>query len=211
MAARIVVIIVGIMSTALALTLPDLVYHLWILSCDFIYVVLFPQFFCALHVKKVNIYGSFPAIMIGSALRICGGVRVLGVPPLIEYPYYDAESQRQFFPFRTLAMGCSMIALIVGSFIANALEERFGSNLSQNEIDILKISYKEPEMGDFTSFSKITRWSGSYNSITASALELRNKGRHEDKSLLKTTLGRNASACSSRPVIESCDERLELE
>lgn len=209
-AARIVVVIVGVMATALGLTVPDFVYHLWILSCDFIYVVLFPQFLCALHVKWVNIYGSFPAIMVGSALRICGGVRELGVPPLIKYPYYDEITDRQFFPFRTLAMGCSVIVLIVGSLVANKLEERFGSNLSQDEIDILKISYKEPEMGDFSSFSKITRWSGSYNSITASALELRNKGRHEDKSLLKTTLGRNVSACSSRPPIESCDERLEL-
>jgi len=205
--ARIVIILVGAMATTLGLVFTEHIYDLWILSCDFIYVVLFPQLFCAVYIKSVNIYGSFPAAMVGCALRICGGVRVLGVPAFIEYPYFDLVTERQFFPFRTLAMGCSLIVLVAGSLIANKIEDKYGTNMSQDEIDILKISYKEPEMGDFASFSKITRWSGSYNSITASALELRNK---EDRSLLKSTLARNVSGCSSRPTISMCDERLEL-
>eukprot|EP00111_Clytia_hemisphaerica_P011213 TCONS_00032852-protein len=202
---RFATIIIASMATVLGLTLGTFTFDLWILSCDCIYVVLFPQLLCAVYVKWVNVYGAFPAIMVGSALRICGGIREFGVPAWIKFPFYDMENERQVFPFRTLAMGCSLLVLVLGSLIARRIEERFGANLSQDEIDILKISYKEPEIGEFTSFSKITRWSGSYNNITASALELRNKGR-EDKSLLKATLGRNTSACSNRPTIEACEE-----
>lgn len=58
-----------------------------------------------------NTYGSLSAYIVAFLLRLSGGESLLGLPPLIEYPGYDAENQRQLFPFRTMAMLCSLITL----------------------------------------------------------------------------------------------------
>lgn len=201
---RIGMLITGGITTAMGIGVKS-TYDLWVLSSDVIFVVLFPQLLCSVYIKSVNIYGSIPALLVGVVLRIGGGEKLVGIPTLIEYPFYDAATDQQYFPFRMFAMVASMITLIVCSYLGGLCEKRFRNPRTQQEIDILKISYKEPERSTVTSFSKISRWSGSYNSITASALELRSR---EDRSLLKTMLNRNASNCSQRP-IEVYDERLE--
>lgn len=185
------------------------IYNLWVLSSDLVFVVLFPQLLCAVYMKSVNVYGSILAFVVGIVLRVCGGEKMLSVPSLIRYPFYNELLDKQYFPYRTFAMTSSLVTLITGSFLANYCTRKFKSGKrTQQEIDILKISYKEPERSTVTSFSKISRWSGSYNNITASALELRN--RSEDRSLLKTTLNRNTSSASQRPDPEVYDERLEI-
>lgn len=63
-----------------------------------------------------NTYGSLSAYIVAFFLRLSGGEALLGLPPLIEYPGYDADRQRQLFPFRTMAMLCSLFTLIGVSY-----------------------------------------------------------------------------------------------
>ena len=177
------------MATVMGLTI-ETIYGLWVLSSDLVFVLLFPQLLCAVYLKFVNVYGSIAAFIVGSVLRICGGEKIIGLPVLLEYPFYDSKAKEQLFPFRTFAMGSSLFALVVVSLIARFILKLRQPTMSQDEIDIIRISYKEPDVERVTSFSKISRWSGSYNSITASASELRSR---DDKSLLRSTLTKSNS------------------
>lgn len=55
---KVSILLVGIMATAMALTVKS-VYGLWYLSSDLVYVILFPQLVSVVYLKKtVNTYGS---------------------------------------------------------------------------------------------------------------------------------------------------------
>lgn len=58
-----------------------------------------------------NTYGSLSAYIVGLVVRLSGGESIIGLPALIRYPGYDEETQRQLFPFRTMAMLLSLITL----------------------------------------------------------------------------------------------------
>ncbi|XP_054746897.1 high-affinity choline transporter 1 [Anastrepha obliqua] len=109
---RVAIIIVGILSTIMALTIPS-IYGLWSMCSDLVYVILFPQLLMVVHFKKhCNTYGSLAAYIVALFIRLSGGEALLGLPPLIHFPGYDAETQTQLFPFRTTAMLMSLITLI---------------------------------------------------------------------------------------------------
>lgn len=89
------------------------VYELWVLSSDFVFVLLFPQLVTALFDKKANSWGSFAGFTVGLILRIGGGDPILGLPILIDYPMIvDGEV---LFPFRTFAMVCSLVTIMMVS------------------------------------------------------------------------------------------------
>lgn len=84
---------------------------------DLVYVILFPQLLMVVHFKNhCNTYGSLAAYIVAFFVRISGGEPLMGLPPFIHYPGYDYENQRQMFPFRTMAMLCSLITLIFVSW-----------------------------------------------------------------------------------------------
>ncbi len=49
------------------------------------------------------------------------GDPILDLPPLIEYPWYDEESETQLFPFKTMTMLISLLCIILASWIAKML------------------------------------------------------------------------------------------
>lgn len=100
------------------------IYSLWALCSDLVFVILFPQLVCAIYVSFVNTYGSLAAFIVGLVLRLGGGESVIGLPPFIKYPLFDEKLNKQFFPFRTLAMLASLITLITVSFIFNVIFRR---------------------------------------------------------------------------------------
>lgn len=59
-----------------------------------------------------NTYGSLAAYIIALVFRLSGGEEIIGLPALIHYPGYDAENNRQLFPFRTMSMLLSLITLV---------------------------------------------------------------------------------------------------
>ncbi|KNC34473.1 High-affinity choline transporter 1 [Lucilia cuprina] len=110
------IIVVGILSTIMALTIPS-IYGLWSMCSDLVYVILFPQLLMVVHFKKhCNTYGSLAAYIIALFIRLSGGEALLGLPALIHFPGYDEENQTQLFPFRTMAMILSLITLILVSW-----------------------------------------------------------------------------------------------
>ena len=122
---RVSVIAVAAVATAMALTVKS-IYVLFILCSDFVFVILFPQFVCVIHVEKSNTYGSLSAFCLGLFLRLAGGEPALGLPALIHYPFYDggAEGNGQLFPFRTLAAIVSFLTLVIVSYVTDVIFRR---------------------------------------------------------------------------------------
>ncbi|XP_033309945.1 high-affinity choline transporter 1-like isoform X2 [Bombus bifarius] len=118
---RISVVMITVLSTLIALTV-DSVYYLSYLSSDLVYVVLFPQLLTVIHWPSlVDTYGCLAGYFVAVVLRLCGGERGLGVPALIEYPFYDTETQSQKFPFRTGAMIVALFTQLITSFFTRNL------------------------------------------------------------------------------------------
>ncbi|XP_013781993.1 high-affinity choline transporter 1-like isoform X1 [Limulus polyphemus] len=109
---RISIVVVGALATAMALTVGS-INALWYLCSDLVYVILFPQLLCVVHLKKYcNTYGSLSAYIVGLLLRALGGESILGLEPVIHYPFFS-ETSGQRFPFRTLSMLASLVTLLV--------------------------------------------------------------------------------------------------
>ncbi len=104
---------IGIAAILLALTIKS-IYVLWFLCSDFVYTILFPQLVTVLFDKKANTYGSIAGFVVSFILRFGGGEPALGIPRLLPYPMID-DAGVVLFPFKTLAMACGLITIIVVS------------------------------------------------------------------------------------------------
>ncbi|MCB1180196.1 MAG: sodium:solute symporter family protein [Leptospiraceae bacterium] len=103
---------IGLGATLIAIQVKS-VYSLWFLCSDFVYCILFPQLLLALYDKKVTPIGSAVGFGVALFLRMGAGEPVLGIPSFIPYPFViDGVS---YFPYRTLAMSCSVITIMVVS------------------------------------------------------------------------------------------------
>lgn len=117
---RVSILLVGGAATSLAIVVNS-IYGLWYLCADLVYVILFPQLLCVVYIRSSNSYGSLCGFIAGLFFRLTGGEPLLGIAPLIKYPWYDAESGYQRFPFKTLSMLICLVCIIVASYIAHAL------------------------------------------------------------------------------------------
>ena len=63
----------------------------------------------------INARGSQVGFVVGLLVRISGGESKLKIPPVIKYPGFDCQANKQNFPFRTLAMIMSLCACLLGS------------------------------------------------------------------------------------------------
>ena len=111
----------------------DSVYALFALCSDLVYCVLFPQLVCVIYVPHVNAYGSLVGFIVGCILRILGGEPLIGLPPVIKYPYYS-DVHGQMFPFRTLVMVCAFIIVTGLSFLTRYL---FTNDILPEKMDVL--------------------------------------------------------------------------
>jgi len=135
---RIAIFMVGAIATVMALSV-DSVYTLWYLCSDVVYVTLFPQLCCVIYFANTNTYGSFIGFIVGILLRVLGGETSLGIPVVIKYPYYtDVDGQR--FPFRTLAMFCAFVSILLVSYLLRVL---FLRNILPRKLDLLHCFNKE--------------------------------------------------------------------
>lgn len=147
---RVSIFLVGGMATFMALTIPT-IYGLWALCSDLVYVILFPQLLMVVHFKEhCNTYGSLFAYCLGLLIRISGGEKLIGLPPLIHFPGFAEPTEEeieeaalenrrpfgtQLFPFRTVAMILSMISLIS---ISKLMVWLFNTNRLQKHQDIFE-------------------------------------------------------------------------
>ncbi|XP_049863344.1 high-affinity choline transporter 1 [Schistocerca gregaria] len=120
---RVSILVVGVLSTIMALTIPS-IYGLWSMCSDLVYVILFPQLLMVVHFKHhCNTYGSLAAYLVAFFVRISGGEQLMGLPAAIHFPGWDEENQRQLFPFRTFSMLLSLITLVFVSWLTRWIFE----------------------------------------------------------------------------------------
>ena len=131
---RLGIIGAGILACTLALTVKS-IYALFYLCGDLVYVMLFPQLVCVIYVRHANVYGSFAGYVFGLFLRVGGGERIIGFPAFIKYPFYS-DTYGQLFPYKSLAMACTLVTIIVVSHLSKYL---FEHNLLPPSWDFLSI------------------------------------------------------------------------
>ena len=139
---RVAILLVGGAAMALGIVV-DSIYGLFYLCSDLIYVILFPQLLCCVHLPFTNTYGSMAGFILGLFFRLAGGEVLLNFPPLIKYWYYDEESGYQCFPFKTMAMLISLVAIILGSLCASGL---FLGGVLPPQADIARVFHKRKEV-----------------------------------------------------------------
>jgi len=123
---RATIIIVGTAATIIALQVKS-VYALWTLNCDLVYVTLFPALTVALFYKHANKYGMYAGVVVALVLRVIGGAPELEMNPIFNYWIVEEVGDGNFtslFPFRTFAMACGLITMIVVSWITRGMTER---------------------------------------------------------------------------------------
>ena len=118
------------------------IYALWSLCSDLIYAILFPQLCCVIYVEDVNTYGALLGYIVAVILRVGGGEALIKLDPFIKYPYYNA-TDGQLFPFRTFAMLCSLITIIMVSFATKIL---FESKWVPKRCDVFQCFARNQEM-----------------------------------------------------------------
>ncbi|CAH0724068.1 unnamed protein product, partial [Brenthis ino] len=139
---RVGILVVGMLSTVMALTIPS-IYGLWSMCSDLVYVILFPQLLMVVHFKKYcNTYGSLAAYIVALLVRLSGGEKMLGLPALIHYPGWDENDEVQLFPFRTMAMVLSLFTLAFISWLSVFL---FNSGYLSPESDYFNCVVNIPE------------------------------------------------------------------
>jgi high affinity choline transporter 7 len=109
------IVIVGVAATLMALNIQS-VYELWFLCSDFVFVMLFPQLTCAMFYRYANRWGAIAGLWVAVILRFGGGEPALGLPMFLPYPW--VEEGVSLFPFRTLAMVCSLVTILVVSYLS---------------------------------------------------------------------------------------------
>lgn len=73
--------------------------------------------------------------LLNVSFNLTGGEHGIGLPAVIEYPYFDHKNNKQKFPHRTLAMLISLITHVIVSCLANFL---FKKGILPRRYDFLK-------------------------------------------------------------------------
>jgi high affinity choline transporter 7 len=110
---RVSIFFFGALATVLALKVQS-VQALWFLTSDLVFVLLFPQLFCALFDPRANRIGSVVAFAVSLVLRVGAGEPLLAVPEIVHYP--------DWFPFRTVAALCGLLLLPAVSRLTAAMD-----------------------------------------------------------------------------------------
>lgn len=137
---RISMVVFGAAGTGLAF-LSSSIYDLWFLSGELVYAVLFPQLCCALFIPGTNTYGSAAGFLFGFVLRLLAGENALRLPPAIHYPGCRLVDGTyiQLFPFKTFIMLCSLVTIILVSYITTIL---FRKNIISTKWDVCGVAQK---------------------------------------------------------------------
>ncbi|XP_046367344.2 high affinity choline transporter 1-like [Haliotis rufescens] len=104
------IVVTGTLSCVIAILVKS-VYGLFYMCTDLMYVILFPQLTCVLWIGFTNTYGALTGYALSLFLRVAAGDTLLGIPVLIQFPFYT-EADGQLFPFKTLTMIVNFVAII---------------------------------------------------------------------------------------------------
>ncbi|CAG2208477.1 CHT1 [Mytilus edulis] len=118
---RLAILFVGSLATVISIFVP-IVYGLFILAADIVFVIVLPQLICAVYFKWTNSYGAIVGYLVGVTLRVGAGEPTISLPAFIYYPDYDGDSG-QNFPFRTFAMVTSLLCIVIVSIVTTYIEK----------------------------------------------------------------------------------------
>ncbi|CAC5387672.1 SLC5A7 [Mytilus coruscus] len=118
---RIAILFIGSLATLISIFVP-IVYGLFILAADIVFVIVLPQLICAVYFKWTNSYGAIVGYLLGVTLRVGAGEPTINLPSFIFYPDYDVNSG-QNFPFRTFAMVTSLLCIVIVSIVTTYIEK----------------------------------------------------------------------------------------
>lgn len=166
---RISILVVGGLGTLIAV-FSKTIYGLYILCSDLMYVVLFPQLAIVLWMPSSNAYGCLSGFFTSLILRLLSGEPVLGIAPVIKYPYFDEDTQSQLFPFRTFAMLIGTLCIVLISMATNAI---FMKGILPKKYDFLKcyrqrtikIRYKKGDIHSDSEKMQTITLNGTMNDI----------------------------------------------
>ena len=113
----------GVVSTILAIKVNN-VLGLLFLAVDGGLFVLLPELFCAVYVPWSNVWGCLAGVVVGVFLRVSAGEPLIGLPPLVKYPFYVEEEGLQMFPYKTLSCLATTLVIISVSWISGRLYAR---------------------------------------------------------------------------------------
>ena len=114
---RLAIVGSGAVATLLAITVNNVLGLLY-LAVDGGLFLLLPELFCAVYVPWSNSWGSLTGVVVGVFLRVSAGEPLLGLPPLIKYPFYVEEVGLQMFPYKTLSCLVTTLSIIFVSWIS---------------------------------------------------------------------------------------------
>ena len=133
---------VGVLATIMGITISS-IYGLWFLCADLVYVILFPQLVSVVYLSGTNTYGSLAGYLVGLTIRLLGGEPMIpGLTAVIHYPGYNAETNTQTFPYKTLSMLVSFATIIAVSY---PLKYAFEHKRLPKEWDIFQCIVNLPE------------------------------------------------------------------
>ncbi|XP_048776089.2 high-affinity choline transporter 1-like [Ostrea edulis] len=124
------ILCVGVMATLVSLFVP-IVYGLFILAADVVFVIVLPQLFCAVFITRSNVYGAITGFLVGTVLRMGAGESLLDWQPFIKYPFYSVDAGQQF-PFRTFAMIISLVTIVMVSLFSDLVMRYLCKNSQHN-------------------------------------------------------------------------------
>ena len=106
------------------------IYGVFILAADIVFVIIFPQLTAVLYLPKlVTSVGAIAGYLTGLVLRIGAGEPVLNMPVWIHFFLYDETSMMgHLFPFRTFSMLMSLLVILFVSYLYKCLSKSLQKN-----------------------------------------------------------------------------------
>ncbi|KAF6018316.1 hypothetical protein EB796_023402 [Bugula neritina] len=122
---RLAAVVFCCIAAVLAITIQT-VYGLFVMCGDFVYVLLFPQLVSVMFVPWFNTFGSLTGFLVSLAVRLLGGEALLNWKAVVAFPWYDSETNRQYFPYKTLCMLIGLVVMLIVSYLTDRLMESGG-------------------------------------------------------------------------------------
>jgi len=142
-----VVVLIGIGGAAIT-NFQKGILVLFYMGMALTYIFMFPQLVCVLFFDVANCYGSIMGFLVSLVLRLLCGWPPLGIPAVLHLPgdSYEDGVHIQHFPINTLCMLCSLICILLFSYLTAVLFDKDIIPEAWDMLHFLKLPRKLPPM-----------------------------------------------------------------